>query len=262
MDRLLNIPICTWTSATRKFKEHESNSEVHKMAVVMAGEFQKSMENKSIPVQQQLQQAVAKTIQENRGKLSSMLKTVIFCGRQKISLRGHKDDSQYFDGENNLGNFQKLLEFRVDSGDKMLESHLKTTSRNATYRSKTIQNELICCCGEYICDLIVEDIKISRYFTIMGDEATDCSNIEQLTVVIRYYSETYKEIKEEFLGFVACKDGVTGAAIARTIVEFITSLGLDMSYCRNDTVHYLCYPIIIYSIYAEDSAMTELVIWQ
>ena len=39
------------------------------MAVVMAGEFQKSMENKSIPVQQQLQQAVAKTIQDNRGKL-------------------------------------------------------------------------------------------------------------------------------------------------------------------------------------------------
>ena len=37
-----------------KFKEHESHSEVHKVAVDMAGEFQKSMENKSLLVTQQL----------------------------------------------------------------------------------------------------------------------------------------------------------------------------------------------------------------
>ena len=41
------------------------------------------------------------------------------------------------------GNFQALLEFQIDSGDQTLQHHLKTASRNVTYISKTIQNEMI-----------------------------------------------------------------------------------------------------------------------
>ena len=159
LDRLLYNPICTWTSATRKFKEHECNSEVHKASVVMAEEFKKSVENKSVPIHHMLDQAAARSIEENRAKVKSILKTVILCGKQNLPLRGHHDDSSHLDGDNNPGNFQKLLEFRVDAGDKILEDHLKNAAKNATYRSKTIQNEIISCCGEYITNKIVEDIK-------------------------------------------------------------------------------------------------------
>ena len=72
---ILSIHIHTsWTSATRKFKEHESHSEVHKMAVVMGGEFQKSMDTKSLPVTQQLNQVVA---EENQNTI--YLKNVKYC---------------------------------------------------------------------------------------------------------------------------------------------------------------------------------------
>ena len=39
-----------------------------------------------------------------------------------------------------------------------------------------------------------------------------------------------------FKGFLACKDSVTGEVIAKTMTEFITKLGLDMSYCMCDRV--------------------------
>jgi hypothetical protein len=43
------------------------------------------------------------------------------------------------------GNFKALLSFRVDAGDDILAHHLKTAASNATYISKTTQNEIINC---------------------------------------------------------------------------------------------------------------------
>ena len=88
----------------------------------------------------------------------------------------------------------------------MLENHFSTAPKNATYRSKTIQNELISCCAKYICNKIVHNVKAAEFFAIVADEATDSSNVEQLPLVIRYFEEESFEIQEEFVGFVACTD--------------------------------------------------------
>ena len=77
--------------------------------------------------------------------MSSLLKTIIFCGRNNIPLRGRRDDDPT--NESLQGNFQALLNFRIDSGDEVLQNHLENSSRNATYISKTIQNELITTIG-------------------------------------------------------------------------------------------------------------------
>ena len=80
--------------------------------------------------------------------MKSIVKTVIFCGQNNIPLRGKRDDNP--DDRNLQGNFQALLEFRIDSGDLKLKEHLENAPRNATYRSKTIQNEIIETVGNYI----------------------------------------------------------------------------------------------------------------
>ena len=82
-------------------------------------------------------------IQRNRAKLLPILKTIIFCARQNIAFRGHRDSKYLDDRSNNSGNFQALLEFRVDSGDKILEDHFKSAPKNASYRSKTIKNDMM-----------------------------------------------------------------------------------------------------------------------
>ena len=79
-----------------------------------------------------------------RIKLLPIIETVAFCGRQNIQLRGHRDRAKnMYDG--NPRNCQGLLDFRVKAGDVVLKEHFTNSPRNATYRSKTIQNELISC---------------------------------------------------------------------------------------------------------------------
>ena len=70
-------------------------------------------------------------IDENREKMKSIVKTVIFCGQNNIPLRGKRDDNP--DNSNLQGNFQALLEFRIDSGDVKLKEHLENAPRNSTY---------------------------------------------------------------------------------------------------------------------------------
>ena len=49
----------------------------------------------------------------------------------KVIVRGRRDDDPT--NEALQGNFQALLSFRIDSGDRVLQEHLGTAARNATY---------------------------------------------------------------------------------------------------------------------------------
>ena len=61
-------------------------------------------------------------------------------------------------------NINMRLRFKVRGGDKALEQHLKNCSKNASYISKTSQNDLICCCRQFITEFIVRKIKENLLF--------------------------------------------------------------------------------------------------
>ena len=64
-----------------------------------------------------------------------------------------------------------------------LKEHLETCNKNASYISKTTQNELLECIKEYIHDVIISELrsqKIGPKFGIQTDKVTDISNSEQL----------------------------------------------------------------------------------
>ena len=44
----------------------------------------------------------------------------------------------------------------------------------------------------------------AKYFAVLENEAADCSNIEQLSLVIRYV-DGQCELKEDFIGFFLVK---------------------------------------------------------
>ena len=59
---------------------------------------------------QEISEVLRGRIEENRKKLKVILQRVLFCGRQKIPLRGHQDDGKYLSvAGNNPGNFKKLF---------------------------------------------------------------------------------------------------------------------------------------------------------
>ena len=123
-----------------------------------------------------------------------------------LPFRGHRDGSQYHPnvGEYSSGgegSFIECLGYRVRGGNTDLENNLKTCSRYASYISMTSQNELIYCCGKFIKDVLMKDIKERYFLSILADEASDCSNQEQLSFVLRF-ADRDGEIREEFLGFL------------------------------------------------------------
>ena len=65
----------------------------------------------------------------------------------------------------------------------------------------------------------------------MADKASDCSNQEQLSLVVRFVDKD-GEIREEFLGFLHCELGLTGKALAETILTEIGNLTLDINNCH------------------------------
>ena len=170
------------------------------------------MENKQIAIDQQLSSARAITIARNKEKLKSIAETIIFCGRQGLALRGHRDDltCQEAAPHANPVNFVALLDFRINNGDEILGEHLRTCGRNALYTSKTIQEQMIAICGDVVRSSILQEIRSAPMFSIMADEATDVSNKEQLALCIRYVNSSMLNIAERFLGFSECITGVTG----------------------------------------------------
>ena len=72
----------------------------------------------------------------------------------------------------------------------------------------------------------------------MADEATDISNKEQLSIVVKYV-DSCKIIRESFSGFCHLSDGCTGVAIKneeegnqRFWLKEIKDFGLDLNLCR------------------------------
>ena len=120
----------------------------------------------------------------------------------------------------------------MNAGDKILEDHFKTCAKTATYPSKAVQNELIECCGEYIVEQLVAEIKDAAVFSVLADEVADVSNKEQIMPIIIRYVDKTGEIREEFVRFVHFEKGTKGEYTADAIKNELNELGLDLVKCR------------------------------
>ena len=207
--------------------------------MVKAGEFQKTMSGEQPNIQQRLSKNLADTISINRQKLSSIVKTIILCGRQNIALRGHRDNAldveRDVDSTTNHGNFLALLNFCIDAGDTVLENHLSSAARNATYTSNTIQNQIVTVLSDQVINHIVEKVRSAKWYTVIADEVTDVANREQLTIVLRYVDSTTYVVREDLVGFFECDLGISGLHLATKITSTLKELGLDLSYLRGQS---------------------------
>ena len=87
------------------------------------------------------------------------------------------------------------------------------------YSSKTIQNQLIEVIGDQVCSRIIDSVQASRYFSILYDEVTDVSGMEQLSLVLRFVYQS-NSIREEFVNFVQV-ERITGEVLASSILNKI-----------------------------------------
>ena len=238
---LVSKPLTNFKKVTEKLKHFSGNGRTyHKAAVEKAMALLDVMSGKSASIDVQLSTNRAQTIAANRLKLKSIAEAILFCGRQGIPLRGHRDDGPVIqDSEKlsqtteNRGNFHALLGFCVSAGDDILKQHLENAPKNAKYTSKEIQNELIGVCGDIILSKILSRIQGDlTFYSILVDEATDSANVEQLSISIHFLDSDSNSTQEKFLAFLDCHSGITGEAIAQKILQQLTTWQLDPNLLR------------------------------
>ena len=193
--------------------------------MIAAQTFRESIENPSTTLTCVFDKEKEKRIEENRQILKAIARAVLYCARQCIALRGHRE--KLIQSEN-PGNFLALLKVLSES-NPVLEAHLKTGGR-VTYLSPQSQNEMIEVIGKhFIQKKIVEEILEAKYYSILGDAATS-HNEEKLSIVIRFV-DANKDIREEFLEFKYL-ERTTGAAVSETLLSTRRSLNIPIEDCH------------------------------
>ena len=97
--------------------------------------------------------------------LLAIIETIIFCGRQELSLRVSGEIRLILHNNANVNDGNLELRFRVMSDDTVLKNRVDSGSGNAMYISPAIKNSLI----QIGCE-IIQKVNLACSFTDLADE--------------------------------------------------------------------------------------------
>ncbi|XP_033762649.1 zinc finger MYM-type protein 1-like [Pecten maximus] len=216
---LVSTAVTKWSNLGKYIKRHII-SKCHDGACNSADQFMRIHNGKEPSVLSQLDSGHAALVKRNRHSLQAIIEVIMLCGRQNISLRSHDDENS---------NFMVLLKDRAVR-DPILKAHLESIS-SPKYTSPAIQNEIIGLCEQAIREHIVEKCNNAVCYSFLADEATDASTMEQIAMVVRFYSESDKMVREDFIGFVTA-ESTTGEALATKFIDGQRNAGLNIHKMR------------------------------
>ena len=72
--------------------------------------------------------------------------------------------------------------------------------------------------------------QVTKFYSIICDEASDASNKQQLSFCLRYVNDDGDIC--DFLKSIHCKSGLTGKDLYNKVTEALSSFCLDLQNCR------------------------------
>ncbi|CAI6348022.1 unnamed protein product [Macrosiphum euphorbiae] len=188
-----------WSHISFKLKSHESNS-VH-----LESEIRRAMFVSNQRVVSTIFESSNRNVAENREIVRVIFESLIYLARQNIAFRG-RDESWT---SNNQCNFIELIKF-ISKYNPTLSSHLTKIQNSKkknrlTFLSNLSQNNMLHVLGEMVRERILIKIKKSGVFSFIIDTTTDVSNIEQLSLVIRFINEN-EEVEERLVALETVSD--------------------------------------------------------
>ena len=175
LGQLVTKPLKVWNKMSEKASAH-NKYDYHLASLARMSEFRACYENPTKSIDTILNRECQLQMERNAKVIASLLQVVLLCGKQGIALRGHRDDHiSWHEALTNHGNFIELVRFRAVT-DSILAEHLQNSPANAKYTSKTIQNELVEVIGKCILSEILEEVRQSKYYSLIADEVTDSAN--------------------------------------------------------------------------------------
>ena len=226
-----------WKHIGDILKSHET-SKSHVEAKQSWSELTRRLKS-SHTIDAESQRIVSSEINHWNGVLLRIVSIIKMFGRSCLAFQGTSDKLY----QNNNGNFLKMIELLAEF-DPVMEQHvrrvLRKEERQATYLSKTIQNELIDVISNNIRQYILKAVRKSKYYSIILDCTPDASKTEQMTMIIRYVSinQTSDDsrtsdvvINENFLGFVPIEKS-SGSELTKVLLEELSTLELPLQDMR------------------------------
>lgn len=201
-----------WKKATEKLKSHE-NSVFHRKSTEIIVEWQQGT-----PVISQLVEHNMSEQSKARRGLFVIMSSLRYLARSGSGIRGHGAD---------IGNLISLLEERANDVPE-LKAWLK---RRDNWLAPSIQNEILEIQAHMVQRDIVDEIKRSPFYAIIGDSTTDVAGIDQFALCVRCVDTQLLSVIEHFTGLYNPPES-TAATLAASIKDVLLRLTLSMQDLR------------------------------
>ena len=151
----------------------------------------KANEKKNTSVLKQLDSAHKQLVLSNGKYLQVIIECLMFTAQQNVAIRGHEENRKniWEVSDINRGNFLEMLCFRCKDLPWLktkLETHL---GEHIQWTSSKIQNKLIEIVSNLVLQRITRDAKSTGHYSIIVDETSDISRMEQVSLCLRYVVE-------------------------------------------------------------------------
>ncbi|XP_014492284.1 52 kDa repressor of the inhibitor of the protein kinase-like [Vigna radiata var. radiata] len=215
-----------WKNAKR-LAQHE-NSPDHKSSVLQMLERGKKHGRIDHQVERQLE--------EEKVYWKSVLRRVVETVKSLVSrglpLRGDNETI----GSVHNGNFLMAIEL-IAQFDPFMATHIakygNPGSGRTNYLSSTIYEEFVEILASKVTELVLSEIHIAKYFSIIVDSTPDLTHVDQLSLIIRYVQSDGTPI-ERFIKFIP-NVGHKAELIKDAVVELIEELKINMNNCRGQS---------------------------
>ncbi|KAL4141516.1 hypothetical protein QTP88_004145 [Uroleucon formosanum] len=165
--------------------------------------------------------------EHNRNVLKRLIDLSLFLAKNGLPFRGHRENFSY--KTPNQGLFIELVKL-VSKYDAVLAKHLAESNKNETYLSHMIQNDIIKSMAHETVQLILNEIKLAKYFTIIIDSTIDINKNDQFSLSLRFVDKEGK-IREHFICFEELP-GASASNYFNILNKCIEKYNLDFSMCR------------------------------
>lgn len=162
-------------------------------------------------------------VKKNLELFNRLIKITCFLGKQELAFRGHKEGED----SSNRGNYVELAHLLKEYDPVMaknLERPANSKTPSFTGMSNHVQNDLIECVASEVQNEIVKELSECQFAAVLVDESSDCSNVSQVSIIIRYV--TGSGAVERFSGFYDVGMHKTAQVVTDLVLKTIKKLGI------------------------------------
>lgn len=214
-----------WKHANKLLSNHENcKQHLDAMAALCARKSSRHIDS-------DLVEQYESEIQYWKQVLRRIVSVVQFLCIRGLAFRGKSE----LIGSSKNGNYLGILEL-LSEYDTFLAAHIRKHANkgrgHTSYLSSTICEEVIELMGQTVLSVIVNEIKLAKYFSISVDSTPDVMHVDQLTVIVRYVLQSGPI--ERFIKFIPMFSH-SGYEIAQIMLHFLEENGINIEDCRGQS---------------------------